>query len=166
MTWQLRRADAGDLHAIMRLETATFGNDAWSSETMRAELANPNTWYLVAFTPEEPDIIDAYAGVLAAPGAREADIHTIAVAPHARRRGLGRTIILTLEREAVKRGATRIFLEVRADNSGALALYRSLDFEELAVREKYYQPDGVDAIVMAHDPKPRHTTLAVGSEAP
>ena len=50
--------------------------------------------------------------------------------------------------EARDRGAKEIFLEVRADNPGAQALYESLQFEALAVRPHYYQPDGVDAIVM------------------
>lgn len=160
MTWQLRTANADDLEAIMRIETSTFANDAWSSATMRDELANPDAWYLVAFPPDEPGRIDAYAGVLAPRGAKEADIQTIAVADSARRRGLGRTIMLTLVGEAVKRGAAEAFLEVRADNPGARELYRSLGFEEIAVRAKYYQPDGVDAIVMRLEPAPRQTTLA------
>lgn len=159
MTWQLRRADAGDLDAIMRIETSIFVNDAWSSGTMRNELANADAWYLVAFRPETPESIDAYAGVLAPRGAKEADIQTIAVVEGARRGGLGRTIMLTLINEAVKRGAGEVFLEVRADNPGARELYRSLGFEELAVRAKYYQPDGVDAIVMRLVPAAPETVL-------
>jgi ribosomal-protein-alanine acetyltransferase len=150
----------------MRLETSTFANDAWSRATMRDELANADAWYLVAFPPDEPDRIEAYAGVLAPRGATEADIQTIAVAEGARRHGLGRTIMLTLIGEAVKRGAEEVFLEVRADNPGARELYRSLGFEELAVRAKYYQPDGVDAIVMRIVPAERETTLAAPEIGP
>jgi len=159
MTWQLRTANADDLEAIMRIETSTFANDAWSSATMRDELTNPDAWYLVAFPPDEPGRVDAYAGVLAPRGAKEADIQTIAVADSARRRGLGRTIMLTLVGEAVKRGAAEVFLEDVADNPGARELYRSLGFEEIAVRARYYQPDGVDAILMRLEPAPRQTTL-------
>lgn len=159
MTWQLRRADAGDLDAIMQLETSIFAKDAWSSATMRQELSNANAWYLVAFRPETPESIDAYAGVLAPRGAKEADIQTIAVAEGARRGGLGRTLILTLVNEARTRGATEVFLEVRADNPGAQALYRSLGFEDLAVRQNYYQPDSVDAIVMRLAVPPRRSTF-------
>ncbi len=167
MTWQLRRANADDLEAIMGLEKATFANDAWSSATMRDELANANAWYVVAFPPEDPGRIEAYAGVLAPPGAKEADIQTIAVAQGARRRGLGRTIMLTLVGEAMKRGAEEVFLEVRADNPGARELYRTLGFEEIGVRARYYQPDGVDAIVMRLLPAARQTTLAApGSGSP
>ena len=50
--------------------------------------------------------------------------------------------------EAEARNATRVFLEVRADNPHAIALYASLGFEEIAVRPGYYQPEGVDAVIM------------------
>ena len=56
--------------------------------------------------------------------------------------------MLRLIDEARDRGASEVFLEVRADNPGAEALYDSLGFEVIAVRPKYYQPDGVDAHVM------------------
>ena len=81
-------------------------------------------------------------------GEPQADIQTIGVAEHARRQGLGRVFMLRLIDEARERGATEVFLEVRADNPGAQALYDSLGFERIAVRPKYYQPDGVDAIIM------------------
>ena len=81
-------------------------------------------------------------------GSREAEIQTIAVAPSARRHGLGRTLMETLLAEARVRGARQVFLEVRADNPHARALYDSLGFDQIGVRKKYYQPDGVDAEVM------------------
>ena len=50
-----------------------------------------------------------------------------------------------------------MFLEVRADNEAALALYGAEGFEAIDRRVGYYQPDGVDAIVMrreGQDPEP------------
>lgn len=160
MTWQLRTAGTDDLAAIMAIENATFGTDAWSASVMRGELASDHTWYLVAFPPDDPGRIEAYAGLFAPRGATEADIQTIAVADTARRHGLGRTIMLTLIAEAQRRGAREVFLEVRADNPAARELYRTLGFEELAVRPRYYQPDDVDAIVMRLRPEVPRTTLA------
>ena len=152
--WQLRRATVDDLDAIMTIETTVFGTDAWSRSIMRAELADRHGYYLVAFPPSEPARVEAYAGLRAPRGEPQADIQTIAVSESARRQGLGRVLMLSLIAEARERGATEVFLEVRADNPGAQALYVSLDFEELAVRPKYYQPDGVDAIVMRHTIRP------------
>jgi N6-L-threonylcarbamoyladenine synthase len=148
MTWQLRRATPNDVEAIMVIETSTFLTDAWSTEMMARDVADPGCYYLVAFPPDEPDRIVGYGGLQAAPRAPESDIQTIAVAEDARGRGLGRAIMLSLINEARKRGARETFLEVRADNPGAARLYSSLGFEELGVRRGYYQPDNVDAIVM------------------
>lgn len=149
---ELRPATGADLDAIMALEVATFGTDSWSTETMRRDLADRDCYYLVAEwdVGSAPSVstLAGYAGVLAPPGSGDADVQTIAVAPSARRRGIGRTLMLALIAEARARRAKTVFLEVRADNPGAATLYRSLGFEHIATRERYYQPDGIDAEVM------------------
>lgn len=148
MDWQLRTATEDDLVPIMALESSTFGSDAWPESAMAADLASPHTRYLVAFPVGEPERILGYAGLLAPARSEDADIQTIAVAPPARRHGLGRMLVQALIAEARSRRAKAVFLEVRADNPGAERLYASLGFEVLAVRPEYYQPDGVDAHVM------------------
>lgn len=155
MTWELRRAHADDLDAIMGIETSTFENDAWSPQNMAAELASRHTYYLVA----ERVGVEAYAGLFAPRGSEQADIQTIAVGESARRQGLGRVLMQALIGEARERGARELFLDVRADNPGAQALYTSLGFEQIAERPGYYQPDNVDALVMRlHIPKPQTVT--------
>ena len=146
--FQIRAATLDDLDQIMALETATFVNDAWSRDSMRRELRNRHCYYLVAVGDETPTEVEGYAGLLSPRGSKDADIQTIAVAPTARRRGLGRALVVALLEEAVARRAVNVFLEVRADNPGAQALYRELGFEQLGVRRGYYQPDNVDAYVM------------------
>lgn len=148
MAWQLRVAGPDDLDAIMAIESTTFGTDAWSSAAMASDLGSAHTYYLVGFHPETPDLVEGYAGLLAPAGSGDADIQTIAVATSARRMGLGRILMLALIEQARSRRATQIFLEVRADNPGAQQLYLSLGFTEIAVRPHYYQPDGVDAVIM------------------
>lgn len=165
MTWQLRRATVDDLDAVMALETATFAADAWSAEAMRTELASRHTYYLVAVALDR-NSIDGYAGLLAPQGGAQADIQTIAVADRARRQGLGRTLMLALVAEARRRGAEEIFLEVRADNPGAEALYAGLGFERIGERPAYYQPDGVDAhILRLVIPEPRTQPAEVSRPA-
>jgi [ribosomal protein S18]-alanine N-acetyltransferase len=148
MDFELRVATPVDLDAIMDLETSTFGSDAWSAESMSSELASEHTYYLFAFDPASPAVLAGYGGLLAPADSGEGDIQTLAVAPDARRHGLGRTLVTALLAEAAARGAEEVFLEVRADNPNARALYDSLGFEQIAVRAKYYQPDGVDAQIM------------------
>ena len=162
MTWQIRRATVADLAHILAIEQSTFGSDAWSEDLLRSELASENTYYIVATPVGAPEIVEGYAGLMVPPRAEEADIQTIAVAAEVRRMGLGRVLVRALLSEARKRGALQVFLEVRADNPGAQALYVELGFEEIAVRPGYYQPDDVDALVMKLVLAPRVPGPAVG----
>ncbi len=148
MAWQLRLGGGGDLDAIMAIENSSFGSDAWSAGAMREELEGEHRYYLVAFHPETPQSIEGYAGLLAPEGSPDAEIQTIAVREHARRTGLGRVLMLALIEQAGRRGATALHLEVRADNPAAEAMYLALGFRQIAVRARYYQPDGIDAHVM------------------
>ena len=147
----MRRAKVDDLDAIMRLERATFVNDAWPEDAMRRELENPHAYYLVAVDEdaEDPDRrLLGYAGLLAPPDGGQGDIQTIAVAEFSRGIGLGRGLMHALITAARRKHVSEVFLEVRADNPIARALYTSLGFAEIGVRRGYYQPDGVDAISM------------------
>lgn len=145
MDWALREAGVPDLDHIMAIESVVFANDAWSREAMRAELGSSHTFYLVAESAGE---VIAYSGLLAPQRSTQADIQTIAVSAAARRKGLGRALMAAMLEEAAKRGARELFLEVRADNPNAQALYEQLGFEQIAVRVGYYQPDNIDANVM------------------
>ncbi|WP_292833329.1 ribosomal protein S18-alanine N-acetyltransferase [Microbacterium sp.] len=144
----VREATASDLPAIMHLERTSFEADAWSEATMREEVASRHGRYLVL---EEAGVFLGYGGLRAVDGAAAADIQTIAIAASARGRGRGRELLRALLTTAHERGAREVFLEVRADNPVATALYASEGFVEIARRPRYYQPDDVDAVVMKLD---------------
>lgn len=144
----IRPATLDDLDAIMALERASFPTDAWSEAMMREELASPHGHYIV---DEQAGRVIGYAGLRAPSGSREADVQTIALAEAARGRGRGRALLTALLEEAGRRRVREVFLEVRADNPVAQALYASEGFAELGRRPGYYQPDDVDAVVMRLD---------------
>lgn len=144
----LRAATVDDLGAIMDLERTSFPTDAWSEAMMRAELLSPHGRYLV---DTEAGRLVGYGGVRAVARAADADIQTIAIAAASRGRGRGRALLRALLEVARERGAREVFLEVRADNPTASALYASEGFVEIARRPRYYQPDDVDAVVMKLD---------------
>lgn len=144
----IRTATPHDLDAIMAIENDSFPTDAWSSESMAAELATEHGHYVV---DEDAGAIIGYAGLRALRGNRDADVQTIALRADRRGEGRGRALLHALLDEASARGAREVFLEVRADNPGAEGLYRSEGFEEIGRRARYYQPDDVDAIVMRLD---------------
>lgn len=164
----IRIATAADLDAIMAIENASFPTDAWSAESMAAELVTEYSHYVV---DEDAGEIIGYAGLRSIRGNADADIQTIALREARRGEGRGRAMLRALLAEASARGAREVFLEVRADNPGAEGLYISEGFEELARRPRYYQPDDVDAIVMKLDlrawasaPQAREENAALGGE--
>lgn len=146
MTIAVRRATLADLPSLLEHEQSLFGSDAWSDDVFRAELAHTDSYYLVGVDVEQ---IVGYAG-LRAPlaGADQGDIQTLAVVPSHRGRGLGRALLHALLEEATRRGIHEVFLEVRADNPVAISLYGTEGFREISRRRGYYQPDGIDALVM------------------
>ncbi len=163
----LRPATPLDLSPIMALERASFPTDAWSDAMMREELASPHGWYVV---DEEAGRLVGYAGLRAVRGATDADIQTIAISEQSRGRGRGRTLLRELLVEAERRGVQDVFLEVRADNPVAEALYVSEGFFEIGRKPRYYQPDDVDAIVMKLDLRgwtaARRAAVSAGEGAP
>lgn len=144
---RLRTAEVNDLEVIMEIEAETFGNDAWNSKTMKSELKGRATRYLVL---EEDGRIVGYGGARIV--GCESDIQTIAIVDKHRGKGSGRKLMEALMDAARSEGALQMFLDVRADNPVAKALYESLGFEQIDTRKGYYQPDGVDAIVMMKEP--------------
>ena len=63
-------------------------------------------------------------------------------------RGIGAELLDALIAWTIDKGASAIMLEVRVDNTVAQSLYAMRGFETIATRPKYYQPAGVDALVM------------------
>ena len=140
----LREANWIDVAALVALESELFPDDAWSEASWWSELAGrPRREYVVV---ANPDGLLGYAGI--DHGGEVADVMTVAVAPVARGRGLGRALLDELERRAVGRGAGHLMLEVRADNVAARDLYDAAGYVLLATRDRYYQPGGVDALVL------------------
>jgi N6-L-threonylcarbamoyladenine synthase len=156
----IRPATEDDLEEVLTLEHASFGSTAWPREMMAVELApNPSRNYFVL---TQQQAVVGYAGIGVIDGL-EADVMTIAVADGLRGQGLGRRLMNRIMNVAAKRGAKQMFLDVRADNPAAQALYSSLGFEQIDLRKNYYQPEGIDAVTMRADLTTRQSELAFNS---
>ena len=136
----------GHLPAVIQLEHDLFGDEAWSEAMLASELdgAASGRYYLVA---EDGGELVGYAGLLS-PGGGQADVLTMAVAQDRWGQRIGAQLLDALVAESARRGCTDVFLEVRVDNDRAQRLYRSRGFAEIGVRRGYYQPSGMDALVM------------------
>lgn len=141
---EIRELTQSELGLVMPLERELFGNEAWLEKTMEQELGSPNTYYLGIF---DPDLV-GYAGLSTVQASFSSDIQTIGVSPNRQGSGLGRKLMELLLAKALSLGSEQILLEVKANNEPAIALYKSLGFEQIDLRKRYYQPSGIDALVM------------------
>lgn len=113
----------------------------WTAAEFSDLLADPHVW--LEGVPQGFALGRAVAG--------EAELLTLAVAPTARRQGLGRGLLSAFEAGAAARGAMDVFLEVSSANHAARSLYATQGYLEAGLRRRYYRdPDGaeIDGIVM------------------
>lgn len=131
-----------DIPEVLHLEREAFGQMAWHAGDFEAAIASKCDFPLVIRTTG----LAGYAVLrIIAP---EAEVENICVAPACRRSGVGETLMEAILRLAAERDAERIFLEVRAHNEPAKALYRKRGFVESYRRKNYYQGPTEDAIIM------------------
>lgn len=136
----IRPMTAADVPSVAALEKLCF-SDPWSVSSIASELDNPLSLWLVW---EEDGAAAAYLGVQRVPP--QADVMNVAVSPALRRRGIARALFAELERRLPE--IEELFLEVRASNSGAIALYRTLGFEQVGRRPNYYLDPREDALIL------------------
>ena len=126
---------------LARIHAASFTQPRPWTETEFTDLARDPANFLIAYTE---------GFLLGRTGLDEAELLTLAVAPEARRLGIGAALLSRFETEARTRGAVTAFLEVASDNAPAQALYRAAGWQDAGRRRNYYAA-GIDAVVMRKD---------------
>jgi ribosomal-protein-alanine N-acetyltransferase len=145
---RIRPAWPADAPALALLERRCFA-DPWSGEAFRSLLKQPEAFGVVAEAEGE---IAGYGLARAVAGSGE--ILNVAVAPEHRRQGLAQAMLVSLLQALGQRQVTEVFLEVRASNTAALALYRQHRFEAVGHRPDYYRRPREDALVLRRTLEP------------
>ena len=138
----IRTMQREDIPQIAALERLCF-SDPWSEASIASELENELSLWLVA---EMDGRIQGYIGSQAVPP--DCDIMNLAVAPDARRQGLGQRLLQSLLDALHKGSIARVFLEVRPSNTPARALYDTFGFEQVGLRKGYYVNPAEDALIL------------------
>ncbi len=81
-------------------------------------------------------------------GADELHINNVAVRDYYRRKGIGRALLNLILEKGKRSGVPCAFLELRAGNAAALALYEECGFRVTSQRSRYYSDPVEDALVM------------------
>ncbi|HJS87418.1 MAG TPA: GNAT family N-acetyltransferase [Acetobacteraceae bacterium] len=134
------QAHPGHAMVMAAIHASAFaGGEAWDTGAFARQLELPGVF----------GFLHPGAGlVLARFAAGEAEILTLAVAPPARRQGVGLALLRAVIAEAAARGGATLFLEVSVRNEAARFLYEAAGFR-LAGRRRAYYADGSDALVLA-----------------
>lgn len=139
----LRPMEVRDLERVVAIERASFSNP-WKERTFRNLLGRSDAALRVA-EMEGAGVIGYL--VLWFEGA-EGELANLAVAREYQRRGLGSWLLDRAMELVADRDVRSLFLEVRASNEAAEALYRSRGFRVVTVRKDYYEHPTEDALVM------------------
>ena len=143
MDYRIRDARAEDLDALCALEKACFSLP-WTREQLAGELPDERHEFLAA-EGKDGGVL-GYIGMMTV--LDEGYISNVAVAPEARRAGIGRALVEEMLRRAEKRELTFVTLEVREHNAGAIALYAAEGFSVVGRRRGYYERPAEDALLM------------------
>jgi ribosomal-protein-alanine N-acetyltransferase len=139
----VRAATVHDLEQIVEIEQRSF-SDPWSRQSFRALFDDPRVFFVVASGVD--GLILGYVAAWFVAG--EGEVATLAVAPRARRLGVGSLLLDSAIDAAKGRGVAAVYLEVRASNSAAKQLYASRGFREIGIRRNYYRRPTEDACVL------------------
>lgn len=140
---RIRPAGDQDLAGVAKLERHAFAQP-WTAESFDSLLGAERVLFLVAVDegpapgadPEAPSALLGYGVLWWA--SDQGELANLAVAPGARRRGVGSLLLDRLLEGAEAAGLSSVFLEVRVSNESAAALYEARGFREVGVRRDYY----------------------------
>ena len=133
----MRRAIAADVEALVALEESAQVHP-WTRDAIAEELAHRDAVVLVVHADDADD--DLVAVVYARTIGDEFWILQVGTHPIARRQGFAATLIDAALSTDIAMNAASAWLEVRASNVAAIALYASRGFNEVGRRRKYYPP--------------------------
>jgi len=129
--YKFRPMQIEDLDAVMVIEPQIYSHP-WTRGNFSDSLnSGHSAWVL-----EQENKIIGYALLMIV--LDEAHLLNLSIAKTYQKQGLGRFLLEYMLKIAKSYQAANMFLEVRASNVSALALYENIGFNEMAVRRNYY----------------------------
>ena len=119
--------------AVMHAAFDPMYGEAWSAAQLAGTLAMPGCWARLALDGAQGGGFSLCR--LIGP---DVELLLIAVTPALRRQGVAAALLERACQDAVARGASDLFLEVREDNTAARGLYGRVGFAEVGRRPSYY----------------------------
>jgi ribosomal protein S18 acetylase RimI-like enzyme len=137
----IRRAGASDLSTIMAVEAACFDEERYSRDLVLFILSDEE---FASFLAEDGGMVGVATVHVKD---REAHLVSIGVVPERRGHGVARALMDAAEREAIRRGASRMELQVSVLNVAAMNMYLRRGYRVTHLLKDYYG-GGKDAYLM------------------
>lgn len=134
--------EAHHVQHVAKLEKKCF-SDPWSENSIRSELSNPLSLWIVAV--DDGDVV-GYVGSQSVLG--ESDMMNLAVCEDYRRMGVGCSLVEELVKALSRAGNYQLTLEVRSSNTAAIGLYEKMGFCQVGRRPNYYHNPKEDALIL------------------
>jgi [ribosomal protein S18]-alanine N-acetyltransferase len=143
LDYLLRPMQETDLAVVMQIEPTIYSHP-WTRGNFNDSLKSGHKAWVMTLRDE----VVAYAVMMIV--LDEAHLLNISVATPYQKQGLGRMLLVHLLDQARNLKTLNMFLEVRASNVSAIALYESMGFVEMGIRRGYYPASKgrEDAILM------------------
>ena len=141
--FSIRTMRIDDIPAVAELEKKIFP-DPWSENAIRETLNQEHTLILTAL---EDKTLIGYVILYSA--LEDGEIARIAVEESYRRKKVATRIFRELEMLCADNGVTKLLLDVRESNSGAVRFYEELGFTRDGRRKNYYSNPTEHAILMS-----------------
>jgi ribosomal-protein-alanine acetyltransferase len=139
----IRKMATSDVPAVLAFLQESPEAAAWSEESL-LQIASAER---AAWVAEVNGVVAAFLIGRAAAG--EFEILNMAVSRAQRRSGIGSKLLESALEFSRSSGGTRVYLEVRASNTPAIALYTRLGFTECGRRAHYYRDPVEDALLLS-----------------
>ena len=153
--WMIRR----DMPSVLAIEEGSF-EFPWSEDEFIRCLRQRNCIGMVAERDDEVVGFMIYE-------LHKNRLHLLnfCVAPHARRSGIGASMVEKLSSKLSQERRNRITLEVRETNLPAQLFFRHLGFRAISVLRDFYEDTTEDAYVMQYRYRPQSDELTTGEAA-
>ena len=139
----IRSTTPADVPAVLALERACPTAAHWNESEYKL-IFDPGATPRLLLVAEDKTVVGFIVARALAP---EWEIENVAVAPEWRGRGIGSLLVMAVLRQAKSRSVASIFLEVRASNGAARALYTRCGFTQIGCRRGYYSNPDEDAVL-------------------
>ena len=140
------------LQAVADIEAIVQPQDAWGFQTLVESLKQDSMHLLIVYEQKNNSINNTVTGYcLYQVIFEQAEILRIGTHPDYQRQGIASQIFARLNTELRTHQVESLLLEVRADNTPAIALYEQQELALIHKRKGYYQTPhqpAIDALIM------------------